>query len=389
MTSEGSSKKAKNTLTLSANIKLSKRGHARYLRLWEAIRKTRDELKSWQTRVDRIMTNFNVQIRPRENNLTRTVQSITDELITHAESSTLDQSHSALLHLWVIDNLESLEHHPFADPETTTQLQKRWYAYVYSDQSGQTTGANTRPEDPLGFCLDEELDDDDIVFNFSSSYEKPNHRRHGDNKKSNSRDEQNPFENGGADDHPNERTSEEFSEKFSSVGEKVLGDIVTVDQLFRPLARALHPDREQDETRQAEKHALMSECLQARENNDIDTLLSLYIEHIGDLPKGLVANSHDELIKLLERQLRAEQLKLQKARFNNGFERMLLERYQREDESSERIAFVRHATSLDEEIHKLSVQNDLIKTESGLLQALDDRKLVEQDRVSISRLTGA
>ena len=147
--------------------------------------------------------------------------------------------------------------------------------------------------------------------------------------------------------------------------------------------------RDRNEQRKAEKHALMSECLTARENNDIDSLLSLYIEHIGDLPKGILADSHEQLIRLLERQLKREQWKFRQARFNSGFERMLLDRYQREDSTAEQTAFELHAASLDTEVQRLSEQFKLIKSDSGLRSALQDRKLVEQDRVAISRLTGA
>ena len=133
----------------------------------------------------------------------------------------------------------------------------------------------------------------------------------------------------------------------------------------------------------------MSECLTARENIHIDSLLSLYIEHIGDLPKGILADSHEQLIRLLERQLKREQWKFRQARFNSGFERTLLDRYQREEPAAEQSAFEQHAASLDAEVQRLSEQFKLIKSDAGLHSALQDRKLVEQDRVAISRLTGA
>ena len=68
---------------------------------------------------------------------------------------------------------------------------------------------------------------------------------------------------------------------------------------------------------------------------------------------------------------------------------MLLDRYQREDSTAELTAFEQHAASLDTEVQRLSEQFKLIKSDSGLRSALQDRKLVEQDRVAISRLTGA
>ena len=389
-------------LTLSANASTSSgRSRARYLRLWEAIRKTRSEFQDWQSGVDRIMTNFNVQIRPRETKLTHEVQLLTEALIEHAEHTLLDKSQAAILHLWIVDNLESLTHHPFAEQSSTNDLQQRWLRFVYSDkgQPGKYNSGIESHRDTSKLDPDDELDDDDIVFNFSSSYESPSHQRHGDRKQSNAQKAGDRFEHSErsephdqTDDNHQDYSDDGFSnasEPASSTAEIVFGDVLTVDQLFRPLARALHPDREQNEQRKAEKHALMSECLIARENNDIDSLLSLYIEHIGDLPKGILADSHEQLIRLLERQLKREQWKFRQARFNSGFERMLLDRYQREDPTAEQTAFEQHAASLDTEVQRLSEQFKLIKSDSGLRSALQDRKLVEQDRVAISRLTGA
>ncbi len=396
-----SSRKA-SKLTLSANAKKSSsRSRARYLRLWEAIRKTRNEFKDWQSGVDRIMTNFNVQIRPRETKLTHEVQLLSEALIEHAEHTLLDKSQAAILHLWIVDNLESLAHHPFADQNTTNDLRQRWLQFVHSDkgQTGKDALGIESQTDTLKFDLDDELDDDDIIFNFCSSYESPSHQRYGDRKQSNVQQAGDDFEHSErsephdqtSGDHQdnNDDASSNASEHAGSTAETVFGDVLSVDQLFRPLARALHPDREQNEQRKAEKHALMSECLTARENNDIDSLLSLYIEHIGDLPKGILADSHEQLIRLLERQLKREQWKFRQARFSNGFERMLLDRYQREEPAAEQTAFEQHAASLDAEIKRLSAQFKLIKSDSGLHSALQDRKLVEQDRVAISRLTGA
>ena len=402
MPSDNPSLHRASTLTLTGKSTTSgSRSRARYLRLWDAIRKTRSALLDWQSGVDRIMANFNVQIRPRETKLTQEVQLVTKALIRHAEYTLLDNGQAATLHLWIIDNLESLAHHPFADKITTNELQQRWQQFVHSDKARSVTdsmSASSSADIPK-FDPDEELEDDDIVFNFSSSYESPSHQRHGDRKQSKAQQTEDIFghnecagsHNHADNDHQDhdDTSSSKASEHTGSTVERVFGDVLSIDQLFRPLARALHPDREQDEKRKAEKHALMSECLLARENNDIDSLLSLYIEHIGDLPKGILADSHEKLIKLLERQLKSEQWKLRQARFNSGFERMLLDRYQRDDTTAEQYAFGQHAASLDAEIQRLSEQYKLIKSDSGLLSALQDRKLIEQDRIAISRLTGA
>ncbi|WP_020680215.1 hypothetical protein [Marinobacterium rhizophilum] len=60
-----------------------------------------------------------------------------------------------------------------------------------------------------------------------------------------------------------------------------LPDDKWLKQLFRRAAQALHPDREQDPAQQAHKEALMTELLQARDNNDMMTVLTLYQQHVA------------------------------------------------------------------------------------------------------------
>ncbi|ASJ70944.1 J domain-containing protein [Granulosicoccus antarcticus] len=61
----------------------------------------------------------------------------------------------------------------------------------------------------------------------------------------------------------------------ASTGGETLDDSV-FKRLFRQAAAALHPDKEADSERLAEKHELMKQLLKAREERDLITLLSLH-----------------------------------------------------------------------------------------------------------------
>jgi hypothetical protein len=85
----------------------------------------------------------------------------------------------------------------------------------------------------------------------------------------------------------------------------------SINKLFRQLARVLHPDREQDESRKAHRHEQMSQLLKAREQNDLYTLFSLYEEHLGQSPLESLSEDTDEdllaLLKAHTRELREQQ----------------------------------------------------------------------------------
>ncbi|WP_341582288.1 hypothetical protein [Marinobacter metalliresistant] len=75
----------------------------------------------------------------------------------------------------------------------------------------------------------------------------------------------------------------------------------SINNLFRQLARVLHPDREQDESRKAQRHEQMSQLLKAREQNDLFTLFSLYEEHMGQSPlESLSEDTDNDLLALLK-----------------------------------------------------------------------------------------
>ena len=150
----------------------------------------------------------------------------------------------------------------------------------------------------------------------------------------------------------------------------------------------LHPDREQDESLRAEKHELMSQCLKARQEKDINALLSLYCEHVGELPDDLNNDSHSELISALETQLKELQAELRHKRFGDPLQSMIVERYSSSDTSESERRIQSHAHSLDAETSQTRELVEQLEEHDGLLDALDERRSVEQDRMAINEMTG-
>jgi len=150
----------------------------------------------------------------------------------------------------------------------------------------------------------------------------------------------------------------------------------------------LHPDREQDEVEKEKKHVLMSQLLEARKGNDINALLNLYCEHIGELPDDIDVNSHNELIAALEQQLKELQLELRQKRFADPLQSMIVERYSSSNTADCEQRINNHAKSLDIEIDAASALLLSLSTVDGLLDALDERRALEQDKLAINELTG-
>ena len=75
-------------------------------------------------------------------------------------------------------------------------------------------------------------------------------------------------------------------------------DDAVFKRLFRQTAAALHPDKESDPDKQAEKHELMSQLLQARKEHDLITVLRLH-EQYSFAETALSAKDEQQLEEVL------------------------------------------------------------------------------------------
>ncbi|MBX2858244.1 MAG: hypothetical protein KTR17_06250, partial [Cellvibrionaceae bacterium] len=85
-----------------------------------------------------------------------------------------------------------------------------------------------------------------------------------------------------------------------------------INQLFRKISRAIHPDLESDEDKKRQKHEQMASLIQAREQKDIPKILNMYMQYVGELPEGLFQGNFDKLTKILKYQ--SEKLREEKSR---------------------------------------------------------------------------
>lgn len=382
---------------------------ARHLRLWEAIRGTRQELSERQERVDRIDTLFRQSILPRETRLVSLHAQLTESLMDHHESSPLDSADHALLTLWINDNLQTLADHPFACTSQREALLQRWRAMQTSAEAQNAHGTHDGPmrsdasgkpnRSTLDELFDDDLDEEDEIFDFGwhrsasrSSGAGTNGRGEShspDEPSSDSADKPGP--GASAESSTDETRQGAHDENAAAADEQSIDRLeqsLSVERLFRQLARILHPDREQDESRKVEKHVLMSECLRARQHKDIDALLTLYCEHVGDLPDGSSEGDHEALVRALEQQLSRLQRQLRQLCFGNPLQAQIFDRYSDDDVAVTQQRIEQHADLLDEEILRQQDSLNRLRDHRGLQAELAIRREHELDRLAINSLTG-
>ena len=370
----------------------------RHLQLWAAIRKTREELDLWQRQVDQVEALFNQHIVPREYALTEVMSTVTERLIQHFSKTDLDIPNQSLLGLWINENLDSLQDHPFGDEQFTRVLTRQWLELLNNDgpvenqlarlvrrnnaipaSDGNASGNSAQHTESSRNSADYDTDAN------TSEHRSTTDRTASDEQAHVSDEKQNSNKGSSADE---EHVNGEEGNSSTAENLRSLKDKLSVERLFRQLAKVLHPDREQDETLRAEKHELMSQCLKARQEKDINALLSLYCEHVGELPDDLNNDSHSELISALEAQLKELQTHLRYKRFGDPLQSMIVQRYSSSDTSDAERRIQTHAHSLDAETSNARELVEQLKEHDGLLDALDERRSVEQDRMAINEMTG-
>lgn len=379
--------------------------NSRHLQLLTAIRRTREELDRWQSQMALVDTLFRTHILPREQSLTKQFCALTGLLMDHFANQNLSPGDQSLIGLWIIENLESLNDHPFVSAEQHDALRKRWELLLsrdgYIEQQltkmsrhlGSHDGNARVPDRQTdtnagGGTTSEDLDEEEIVFDFGWHKKeeiKPAASTHTHRKKENKAgsDASNQRKQADTPDAGVNPSPEQIKHTVESLEQRL-----SVDRLFRQLARVLHPDREQDEQLKADKHELMSRCLKARQEKDINTLLSLYCEHVGELPGDLADDSHETLINALKLQLEQLQLELRNRRFGDPLLNQIVERYSGPSQAVTQERIDQHLKSLDMEILHTKALSKSLSNPEGLSSSLKERRAVEYDRLAIDEMTG-
>jgi hypothetical protein len=329
-------------------------------RRWHELRRARLELDRWRDATSALEASFNRVIAPRERLMTRTLAELTAHLITRFPESAQNATDQALLAQWIAENLAALKEHPFAPADRVRALSSRWRELVAPDAPSEPAPA---PDDRQ-----------DTNTGRPSPAQGPTQQRH-------------PSDARCAGEPSEQHTANEdhTPPPAAPVEDIALGNLIA--PLFRRLAQALHPDRELDANRRKIKQALMQQALDARESQDMDALLSLYLEHVGHHVDVIEGMDSTALLRALERQMEKVQRALRVIRFGNPLRRRIMERYGTDPERRERL-IEQHASQLDKAIATVSGLCTKVQSKHGMHAALALRRDAELDRRTINELTG-
>lgn len=337
----------------------AKTPEARFEREWARVQRLQKRNQKFASEVDALASQVLAAITEQEQAYTQALFNQTERLLVLFGRKSLTLWQKEALLLWLLDNMGTLLHHPFAghlDVQALgAKMQDAMGAGDPGDQgSPQAYDANEPHEQHEQhelfedeFAPESEIDDEDAEDTafFEQLYE----------------------------DYFNEqdRAHSDESEQSRALDQLLKGS--SINKLFRQIARVLHPDREQDESQKKLKHQLMSELIEARDQGDVPKIFALYAEHVGQSPLPMIEGDLDKVTALLKAQ--ARQLEQQKDEILDGnpMHGMIYERFYARTEQGIKANINSHLKAIRRETHQQQVIANHVTSLKKLKPYLEER----------------
>lgn len=276
---------------------------ARFQREWERVGNLRKRNDKLRAEMDAVLARVRERVLPAELESQATLSALNQRLIEFLSRKTLPEYLRAELIDWIDENLTQMQANPFCPADISAQLaaldaqfanlramkieklEKKLKQHGFTEQELQQIR-----EEAIHITSPQKQPMDDMFEELFEEVEQG----------ADAADEE---ADGEEDDWLREylRQQQARLELRETQLEQLL-KATPINGLFRRIARELHPDREIDPTRKLAKHELMTRLIVARDEKDVATIISMYIEHVGEVPEGLFNGDFDKLTELLRHQ---------------------------------------------------------------------------------------
>lgn len=267
----------------------------KFQRAWKRVLKAKQRNENLKQEVHHFANEITQQIESEEECYTRALYLNTEQLIRFFTRKSLLQWERHELYDWISGNIEELSHHPFFSHLNIPALHDCFIEAMpipsllddeflpLFDDLGDDGGTQQTQ-------VDENID----MFETFADI--------GDDEDDEVTNEDDPFQNFYDKIFEDQQAQTEQRKQEVQALDQVL-KASSINKMFRKIAARLHPDREQDPDKQAEKHQQMSELIEARNQRDVLILFTLYEEHVGEPFDQLIDADHERLTILLTHQL--------------------------------------------------------------------------------------
>lgn len=264
------------------------------INIWSKIEKQQKRNQTFLDKKDKIFAKFKTKVLPLEHQKTRQTHDFIEFLISFVGRKSFSDYQQEELLEWIANDLEYLRTHPFVGEVNLDALQNKFNEAL--TEFSQSESADIDPDEiervrhslETIFCGKMQLTDDEIVAlikdpSLIDIYIEQMQQNVDEEQQSEDKTGQHkPFE-----DLFGEQTEDEDKQYHAPQDERQrdldkLFKGGQLNKIYKRLASLLHPDKEQDPVKKAQKHVIMQTLSAARKNKDAFTLIQLYQTHIND-----------------------------------------------------------------------------------------------------------
>ena len=276
----------------------------KFQRAWQRVLKAKQNNEKIKRDVEVFADKIRQQIESIEISYTTAFYSNTEQLIGFLSRKSLPQWQRYELYQWIGDNLNILTYHPFVDHLDIPALLDRFREMMPEQMMEED--AFIPDEDPVDSKTPDDPDSDEssqeekggTMDMFEELFDDADLNK----KNEDITEEEDLFEQFYEEIFEEQQAYEDERKKEIQALDQVL-KASSMNKMFRKIAARLHPDREQDPDKKAQKHQQMSALVDARDKRDVLTLFALYEQHVGEPFDQLIDTDHQHLTTLLEHQL--------------------------------------------------------------------------------------
>ncbi|TNH43954.1 hypothetical protein [Photorhabdus luminescens] len=240
---------------------------------WTSIEKYQLKIAKLQQQQDELFMRFQQEVLPVEHQYMQSRYDKAARLLSFADKKSLGKNQRRELFSWIEEELAELCTYPFNENLDLNKLTDHFSnLHAFKEEEIPTPEQMTEIRQAFGeyFDLNEEISDEELLDMIKNPEKmRATIEQHFQRESEHFHDEYDAEET--TDFDPAAEDQKKLDSLFKSQ---------EVSQMYRKIAKVLHPDREQDLDEKKKKNQLMVQLSQAKKDNDVWTIINMYHKYI-------------------------------------------------------------------------------------------------------------
>ncbi len=364
------------TTTPFSKNKKSKLNH-----LWEKVVKKQRRNQRYQAKLDDFYHDFKASTEEQEQAVCLMTERWIHHLLSFSPRKTIKGAQREELYNWIQEELSILEANPF-NPVNTVELREAFNQALMADTSNQpdtdsiTEGQLDDFREEISMMLGHDIDiSDEQLLEMVKNPQK--FHDHLQALMTETMEEALPEEGDdihwGTDDFFSQEDEQISASSPYTEASRALYSDKRITKLYRQLAMLLHPDRETNDNKKAEKSALMQQLSQAKKEKDVITLLLMAQRYLPDHEFIMDNDMIEHLKATLEEKIRHLNTEYSELQHGHDLKSIIWQKFGGGNKAGREQALKQYRNTLQREENELLEKCQEVRTVKQLQQQLKER----------------